>query len=359
MADGVWVGVDVSKRRLDVHVHPAEVRLAVVNNAAGHAALVERLGGLQVHGIVLEASGGYERDVHTALAKSGLQAAIVNAARVRAFARALGLLAKTDRIDAAVLARYGAIMRPSPTALPDTARAELGELLAYRRQVVAEIVARRSQLEHYRAGPLEARAQRALAALRAERAALGQEIGRAIARDPALAEPFELLTSAPGVGPIVAATLLAELPELGQLDRRQAASLAGLAPVPKDSGEQRGKRLIQGGRAEIRQALYMAVLPGLKANPVIAAIYRGLVARGKPGKVALVACMRRLLVMLNAMLRSRTPWRAASEGVAWRRPHPRPTAAAAGVVKAAAGAAGGEARLEGAGRRRHPIAASP
>jgi len=364
----VWVGVDVSKRRLDVHVHPAEVRLAVVNNAAGHAALVERLGGLQVHGIVLEASGGYERDVHTALAKSGLQAAIVNAARVRAFARALGLLAKTDRIDAAVLARGacpraalradpgGAIMRPSPTALPDTARAELGELLAYRRQVVAEIVARRSQLEHYRAGPLEARAQRALAALRAERAALGQEIGRAIARDPALAEPFELLTSAPGVGPIGAATLLAELPELGQLDRRQAASLAGLAPVPKDSGEQRGKRLIQGGRAEIRQALYMAVLPGLKANPVIAAIYRGLVARGKPGKVALVACMRRLLVMLNAMLRSRTPWRAASEGVAWRRPHPRPTAAAAGVVKAAAG---GEARLEGAGRRRHPIAASP
>jgi transposase len=360
MTDGVWVGVDVSKRRLDVQVHPTETVFTVSNDAAGHRALLERLRALPVRGVVLEASGGYERAAHAALTEAGLPAAIINAARVRAFARALGLLAKNDRIDAAVLARYGTFARPAPT-LPDSARAELRELLAYRRQVAAELVARKSQHAHYQAGPVLARAERALMALRAERAVLDQEIGHVIGQDPALAERFGLLTSAPGVGPIVAATLLAELPELGRLDRRQVASLAGLAPVPKDSGERRGVRVIQGGRAELRQVLYMAVLSALKAGAPIAAVYRGLVARGKPAKVALVACMRRLLVVLNAMVRTGTVWRALlhDEDVAVRRPPARPRAQAAGVVKAEAGRAGGEARLERAARLRHLIPTAP
>lgn len=366
MSDGVWVGVDVSKRRLDVQADPMGTVFAVSNDAAGHTALIERLRALPVRGVVLEASGGYERAAHAALTEAGLPAAIINAARVRAFARALGLLAKNDRIDAAVLARYGAFVRPAPTALPDSARAELRELLAYRRQVVAELVARKSQHAHYRAAPVLAWAERALMALRAERAALDRKIGLVIGSDLALAEACRLLTGAPGVGPIpgsgprTAATLLAELPELGRLDRRQVASLAGLAPVPRDSGERRGVRVIQGGRAELRRVLYMAVLGALKAGAPIAAVYRRLVARGKPAKVALVACMRRLLVMLNAMLRTGTAWRAVfGEDVAVRRPLARPTARGAGPVKAEAGGAGGEARLERAGRPRHLVPAAP
>lgn len=301
------VGVDIGKARLDLFCLASGRRLAVANHAEGIAGLAGWLEpGCRV---VMEASGGYERLLHRLLTERGVEAAVVNPARVRHFAKASGLLAKTDRLDAAAIARYGAFAQPRPTPVRAGARAVLAELLAYRRQLLAEITARAQQLGHLRTPALIARAQAALDQLRREKAELDALVQGTIAADLELRALAALLAGVPGVGPVLTATLLAELPELGTLDRRRIASLVGLAPVARDSGQQRGRREIQGGRGEVRHALYMAVVALSRRSSRLALAYRQLVARGKPKKLALAAIRRKLLVTLNAIAKSRTPWR--------------------------------------------------
>ena len=283
------IGIDVSKTRLDVYRLEDGRRLAVGNDAAGIAALVEQLGLGAQDLLVMEASGGYERVAQRLLSARDLRVAIVNAARVRDFARASGRLAKTDRIDAEVIARYGAFARPAPTPLATGARQMLAELLAYRRQLTAEITARSQQLGHLATPALRQRAAAALARLRAERQEITQLIGQTIAADGELAATAALLQSMPGVGPVLVATLLAELPELGTLDRRQIASLVGVAPVARDSGTRHGRRPIRGGRGAVRAPLYMAALVASRSNPTLRAVYQRLrrqrqAAQARPGR---------------------------------------------------------------------------
>jgi transposase len=301
------VGIDVSKARLDAYCLERQRRLAVGNDATGIEQLVAWLtpGSL----VVMEASGGYERLAHRLLTARGIKAAVVNPARVRHFAKASGVLAKTDRLDAAVIARYGAFAHPAPTPVRDGRREAVAELLGYRRQLLGEITARSQQLGHLRTASLIERAKAALERLRRDKAELDALLRRTIAGDPELEATAALLGGTPGVGPVLVATLLAELPELGTLGRRKIASLAGVAPVANDSGQMRGRRVIQGGRSVVRQALYMAVLSASRGRSRFATAYRALLAKGKPAKLALAATMRKLLVTLNAIARSRTPWR--------------------------------------------------
>jgi transposase len=303
------IGIDVSKLRLEVYRLDDGRCLAVGNDAAGIAALADQFGLSAKELVVMEASGGYERRAQRHLSERGLRVAIVNAARVRDFARASGRLAKTDRVDAAVIARYGAFARPAPTPLVTGARQMLAELLAYRRQLTAEITARSQQLGHLVSLALRQRAEAALERLQAERREITRLIGQTIAGDRELAARAALLTSMPGVGPVLVATLLAELPELGTLDRRQIASLVGVAPIAKDSGARQGRRPIRGGRSGVRAPLYMAALVASRSNPRLRAVYQRLLANAKPPKLALVVLMRKMLITLNAMLRTATPWR--------------------------------------------------
>lgn len=302
-----WIGVDVSKRMLDVFT-PALGAFRIDNTAKGYEILASKIVGLDIGGIVMEATGGYEQPLLRALAARGLPAAVVNPARVRAFATGTGQLAKTDRLDAEILAGYGAFKKPAPTPLPSSARANLKELLAYRAQVVAEITARKAQMRGFTGDALKARAEAALAALEAERKALGTEIEALIECNEELLRVYTILTSAPAVGLIVAATLIAELPELGALSRRKIASLAGLAPFPRESGQKRGYRAIRGGRAKVRHVLFNAARVALRFNPKIKPLADRLTAKGKPGKVVLVAAMRKLLTILNAMLKTQKTW---------------------------------------------------
>jgi transposase len=302
-----WIGIDVSKRFLDVEIAgQAPARLA--NCEVGRCVLVERLKAVPVAGVVVEATGGLERPVIAALLNAGLPASIVNPARVRAFAEGTGRLAKTDKIDAKVLASYGAYMRPAPAQLPTAARAKLRELITYRAQITGEITARTAQGKSYQDASLKQRAEAAIQTLCRERVALEREIKALTQSDEVLARRFQLLTSVPAVGTIVAATLIAELPELGTLSRRKIAALAGLAPFPRDSGDRKGYRAIRGGRADVRCALFCAARVALRHNPKIKAFYERLRARGKTGKVAIVAAMHKLLTILNAMLKSGTTW---------------------------------------------------
>lgn len=307
---GVWIGVDVSKRFLDVQASGLAA-FRVANASDGYRQLLARLAGVRVEGVVLEATGGYERHVLAALLAADVRASVVNPARVRAFAQGTHQLAKTDRIDAKVLASYGAYMRPAPTVPPSGVRATLKEMIAYRAQIAREMTARTAQLRLYESAVVRARAEAAIAALRAERVRIENEIKALIVAHEELSRPFKILVSVPGVGLIVAATLIAELAELGGLSRRQIAALAGLAPFPRDSGERRGYRCIRGGRAEVRCALFNAARVAIRHNPVIMAFYRGLRARGKNGKVAIVAAMRKLITILNAMLKTQQLWRTA------------------------------------------------
>ncbi len=278
------------------------------NDEPGIAALVGQLGLGASDLVVMEASGGYESGPQRLLGERGLRAAIVNAARVRDFARASGRLAKTDRVDALVIARYGAFARPVPTPLAAGMRQVLAELLAYRQQLIIEITARSQQLGHLVTPALRQRAAAALEGLRAERREVTRLIGQTITADRSLADAAALLQSMPGVGPVLVATLLAELPELGTLDRRRIASLAGVAPVARDSGTRQGRRPIRGGRRQVRPPLYMAALVASRSNPTLQATYQRLLDHGKPPKLALVALMRKILTTLNAMLRNASPW---------------------------------------------------
>jgi transposase len=303
----VTVGIDVAKARLDVAVRPTGERWQAPNDEGGLAALVERLVPLAPTLVVLEATGGLERLAAAAVAEAGLPVAVVNPRQVRDFARAVGQLAKTDALDAALLARFGEAVRPPPRPLPDAAQQALAALLARRRQVVAMLTAERQRLGAARP-PVRARVQAHVHWLEREVAALDDDLGRTLRASPVWRAQEDLLRSVPGIGPVVALTLLAELPDLAALDRKRIAALAGLAPVACDSGTLRGKRLVWGGRGRVRAALYMAALVATRHNPVIRAFYQRLLRAGKAKKVALTACMRKLLTILNAILHARAPW---------------------------------------------------
>ncbi len=302
---GVYVGIDVSKDRLDGAVRPTGARWQVANDEAGIATLLDHVAAVTPTLVVLEASGGYERPIAAALVAAGWAVAVVNPRHVRDFAKATGTLAKTDALDAQVLAHFAEAVRPRVQPTPDELVQALRALLARRRQVVGMFVAEKNR----RPGAAR-RARRAahVAFLEAELAALDQEVAQAIRRSSAWRATAALLRSAPGVGPVVATTLLAELPELGTLDRKRVAALVGVAPFNRDSGTRRGRRAVWGGRASVRAVLYMATVVAVRHNPVIKAFYERLLTAGKAKKVALTACMRKLLTMLNAMLKHRTPW---------------------------------------------------
>lgn len=297
----VFVGIDISKDRLDVHVRPLGSGFCVANDAAGHAALIARLKPLRSKRIVLEATGGYERALWVALTEAGLVAAVVNPRQVREFARASGRLAKTDRLDAAVIAHFAETFSPAGVRNPDAVADRLAEHVLYRRSLSEEIVALENQLRHL--DGLRARAERRVVALKAELKEIDRALQAIVAADPAKKALYACLTAFKGVGPVLACTLIANMRELGRLTRQQTAALIGVAPINHDSGAWRGHRAIAGGRVGVRNVLYVATLSAVRYNPAIKAFYTRLRDKGKPGKVALVACMRKIAVILNAMVR--------------------------------------------------------
>jgi transposase len=307
-----YIGVDASSDYLDFDGLPGQSRRRLCNTPESHAALAALLSGSRGDDrdvvVVLEASGGCERGLHRVLVEAGVPAAIVNPQQVREFARSQGLRAKTDRVDARAIRMFGQVRHPRPTPLPDPVRAELIELLGYRNQIGAEITARTLQRGHLTSAFLIKQADAALERLRRESEMLAQLIEATVASDPWLSRRAEVLISFPGVGRLVAAELIAAMPELGKLNERQAASLAGVAPFACDSGKRRGVREIAGGRPRVRRALFHVARVGLRWNPVLKTLYERLTARGKPGKVALVACMRKAVVILNAMLKAGKEW---------------------------------------------------
>ena len=303
-----FIGIDVAKDRLDVHTRPGGEVFAVARDSNGLAMLVERLQRLAPALVALEATGGYETVVASALGAAQLPLAVVNPRQIRDFARATGKLAKTERIDAAAIAHFAEAVRPPARPLADAEARALGELVARRRQVIEMIIAERHRRRMASQRRVIRAIERHLALLQAELSELEGDIDDAIRKSPAWQADADLLASVPGVGKVTLRTLIAELPELGHLNRRKIAALVGVAPINRDSGTLRGRRTIAGGRPAVRTALYMAALVASRANPVIAAYYAKLRAAGKTGKQALVACMRRLVVILNAILRDRKPW---------------------------------------------------
>ena len=305
----VFIGMDVARDRLEVATRPAGESWPIANDAAGIAELVVRLRDLGPALIVLEATGGLELPLLAALGSAGLPVVAVNPRQVRDFAKALGKLAKTDAIDAQVLAHFAEAVRPAVRPLPDAATQALAALVTRRRQLVEMLVAEDNRR---RSAPVAIRAdiQAHLVWLRKRLKDLDQELGQVLRSTPLWREREDVLRSVPGIGPTVTATLLAELPELGTLGRKQIAALVGVAPLNRDSGTLRGKRSVWGGRATVRAALYMATLVATRHNPVIRALYARLLAAGKLKKVALTACMRKLLTLLNALVKHRTRWTA-------------------------------------------------
>jgi transposase len=304
----VFVGIDVAKDRLDVHVRPSGDAFAVARDSEGVAALVGRLAGLRPGLIVLEATGGFETVVAGAVAAAGLPLAVVNPRQIREFARATGRLAKTDKLDAEINALFAERIQPEPRPVPDDQARALAELIARRRQVVDMMTMERNRRHMLTGKRLIKSVDRLLAVLQKELSSLEMELDDTIRGTPAWREKEELLTSVPGVGDTLARTLLADLPELGQLGRRQIASLVGVSPFNRDSGRFRGKRTTWGGRAKVRSVLYMGALVASRHNPILSAFYQRLLTEGKEKKVALTAVMRKLLVILNAIVRDGTPW---------------------------------------------------
>jgi len=310
-AERRWVGIDVAKATLDVQVRPSDERWTVANDEAGIRTLVEQLRAVAPQQVVLEATGGYELAVVSALAAAALPVVVVNPRQVRDFAKATGRLAKTDRLDAAVLARFAEQVRPEARPLATAEQQELDALLTRRRQLIEMLTAEKNRLGHVfvRGGKQVRKSLKThIAYLERELRMTDTDLGELVRRSPVWRERDDLLQSAPGVGPVLSRTILAALPELGQLDRKAIAALVGVAPLNRDSGLMRGKRMIFGGRAPVRAALYMGTLTATRCNPVIKAFYQRLVAAGKPKKVALTACMRKLLIILNAMVRQGTRW---------------------------------------------------
>ena len=303
------VGIDVSKDRLDVAVLPSGEAFAVVRDAAGLDALAARLLPLAPQAVALEATGGYETVVAATLAAANLPVVVLNPAQIRAFGRALGQRAKTDPIDAALLARFTAATKPEIRPLPDEATQRLADLIARRRQIIAMMIAERQRQRRLSEPRLQRSIARLLDALQRELSELDQEIEDDVRGSPAWREKEDLLASVPGIGPTIARTLIAEMPELGRLDRREVAALAGLAPWTRQSGQWKGRSFIGGGRASVRAALYMGAVTASRHNPTLKAFRDRLIAAGKPKLVAIIAVARKLLTILNAIIRDNAPWR--------------------------------------------------
>jgi transposase len=306
-----FVGIDVSKDRLDVHLLPSAEAFAVARDGEGLERLVAALRARAPTLVVLEATGGFEITVAASLASAGLPLAVVNPRQIRAFARALGRLAKTDALDAEVIALFAERVRPEPRPVAAEDARALAELVARRRQVVEMIGMEANRRRQARSAKVRRMIDATLKALEAQLAELDRDLDDTVRSCPAWRAKEDLLTSVPGVGPITARTLIADLPELGALDRRRLAALVGIAPVNRDSGLMRGHRTIAGGRTAVRNVLYMATLTAIRWNPILKLHYQQLTARGRPKKVAIIACMRRLLTILNAIIRTHSPWQSA------------------------------------------------
>lgn len=306
--NGISVGIDVSKKHLDVAFAPAGEPLRLANAPTGHATLVKRLSKMNVRLVVLEATGGYERVVVAELAAAGLPVVVVNPRQVRHFARATGRLAKTDQIDAAVLANFGLAIQPPQRPLPDAEALQMQEKLSRRRQLVEMITAETNHLEHATAASVRRSIKAVLNLLRKQLRQIENDLDQSIRQSPVWQQKAKLLRSVPGIGPQNTRMLIIQLPELGRCSRQQIAALVGVAPLNRDSGKFRGRRTIWGGRGEVRRCLYMATLAATRWNPKIRHYYQTLCAAGKPKKLARTACMRKLLTILNAILRENKPW---------------------------------------------------
>jgi transposase len=305
-----FIGIDVSKTAVSIAVQPSGDTWTCPTTSAALDALATRLGALDAELVVMEATGGYEAPVAAALTTAGLAVAVVNPRQVRAFAQALGQPAKTDALDAQVLALFAERVRPAARTLPDTATQQLASLVARRRQLLDMLGAEQRRLAHAApTGAVTRNLRTHIRWLTRQVEQLDTEIGHAIQHSAVWRVHEDLLRSVPGIGPITARTLLAELPELGALDRRAIAALVGVAPFNRDSGRWRGHRHIAGGRSSVRACIYMAALSASRCNPVLGPFYGRLVAAGKPRKVALVAIMRKLLTIINAMFRDRQAWK--------------------------------------------------
>ncbi|HEY5871503.1 MAG TPA: IS110 family transposase [Candidatus Tectomicrobia bacterium] len=303
----LFVGIDVAKDTLDVAIRPTTETWTVHNDEAGITALVTQMQTVAPTLVVLEATGGFQGAVTAALAAAGLPVVVVNPRQVRAFARAVGILAKTDRIDARVIAHFAEAVHPTPRPLPTAETQDLRALLGRRRQLIAMLTAERHRLAS--APPLVRDAiQQHITWLEDQRQALDDAMTQRLQASAVWQEQDTVLQSIPGVGPVLARTMLAQVPELGTLDAKPLAALVGVAPFNCDSGTLRGRRTVYGGRAEVRAVLYMGALVATKHNPVIKAFYERLCAAGKAKKVALTACMHKLLTIMNAMVRTLTPW---------------------------------------------------
>jgi transposase len=303
-----YVGIDVSKDRLDVAMLGEERGWQVDNTQAGIAKLVQQMQEICPELIVVEATGGYQRAVVEGLFHAGLCVAVVNPARVRQFARACGLLAKTDKLDAQVLAVFGQRVQPKPYTGKSETEKHLGALLVRRKQVEEMLKAEQNRLRTV-SSSLRGSVERSIAFLKEEKKILDEQIQQFLAEQEAWQEQMEILKSTPGVGMVTTATLLAELPELGKMDRKKIAALVGVAPMNYDSGKKRGYRKTKGGRTNVRSVLYMSTLVATRYNPLIRTQYQHLLKRGKEKKVALTACMRKFLTILNAMMRDQQPFR--------------------------------------------------
>lgn len=306
-----WIGVDISKDNLDTYDLLHQVHAQYPNNAKGIEALLQSLEERANCAVVCEASGGYETLMAARLAEQGLRVSVVNPRQVRDFAKATGTLAKTDAIDAAIIARFGSLLMPPATVLPSQSEQQLKDWVTRRQQLVEMLSAeknRKQQLKSIRSGPLKDEVEAHIEWLKQRIQQLDAKIEQLSQQQSQWREDKALLTSVKGIGPVISTGLLAYLPELGRLSSKQAAALVGLAPFNRDSGRYRGKRTTWGGRAAVRSLLYMAALVAVRYNPPIRAFYEHLLAQGKLKKVALIACARKLLTCLNAMLQQRTPW---------------------------------------------------
>jgi transposase len=310
MTTACYVGLDVAKRHLDLDTSPATTARRFAHDEAGLSALVAHVRTLGPALVALEATGGYEADVAAAVALAGVPVAVVNPRQVRDFAKAIGRLAKTDALDADVLARFAAHVRPEPRPLPDAAQQDLTALVARRRQLVEMLTAERHRLALAR-DRVKRDVQTHIHFLEQRLKETNTDLRACVQASPVWRAQDDLLRSVPGIGPTTSATLLAELPELGRLSRQQIAALVGVAPLNRDSGTRRGPRVIWGGRAGVRAPLYMATLVATRRNPRIRSFYQRLRAAGKPTKVALVAAMRKLLTILNAIVKAQRPWQPA------------------------------------------------
>ena len=318
--DTIVVGIDVSKDKLDIAVRPSGEVFSTSRDAAGLDAVIARLAPLSPAAVAVEATGGFETVVVASLASAGLPVVVVNPAQVRAFAQALGKRAKTDPIDAMVIAHFAEATKPEIRSLPDEAARLLSDLVARRRQIIQMIVAERQRQKRLVEKHLQKSIARLLKALQKELSALDQSIDDAVRGSPAWREKEDLLASVPGVGPVIARTLIAELPELGRLGRKEIAALAGLAPWTRQSGAWRGKSFIGGGRSSVRAALFMGALVAAHHNPALKAFRQRLIDAGKPKLVAIIAVARKLLTILNAVLRDSKPWRAVEPELAHAKP---------------------------------------